>query len=327
MAVTFSVVVPTRNRPELFRAALDSVLRQTHSDIEVIVVNDGSDDDYLSAYQAMEADFPHTVTWLYQPRRPNGHGQSYSMNSGAYAASGEYLAFLDDDDEWVDDDHLSRAALAIEASDSPVDVLFTDQMAFLSDGSKVEEPLWLASLADSVASRERVAEDAYDVDVDFLLSARGFAHLNCTIVRRAHYLQMKGMDENIRYECDRDFYLRVIDSAKRMLYSPRLVSRHHVPDPKKRDNMSTLVSDLEKRAYQLTVLEKNLLAGSHPRIKAYARGSLANTYKHMTEALLRAESPQLASQHAWHALAARYSMKWHAYCVWLMAKTWLRGDR
>lgn len=324
MAVSFSVVIPTRNRPELFRAALESVLRQTHAGIEVLVVNDGTDEEYLSAYKAMEAEFSETITWLYQPRRPNGHGQSYSMNTGAYAASGSYLAFLDDDDEWTDDEHLSRAASAIEASAGAVDVMFTDQTAYRSDGSEVREPLWLSSLASSIQQRPRVVDDVYDVDVDFLLSARGFAHLNCTIVRRDHYLSIDGMDENIRYECDRDFFLRVVDGAAHLLYSPRSISRHNVPDPKKRDNMSTLVSDLEKRAYQLTVLEKNLLTAEHPRIRAYAKGGLANTYKYMADVLVRQNSLELALQHAWQALAARYSLKWHGYCCYLMVKSWIR---
>lgn len=324
MALTFSVVMPTRNRPELFRAALESVLRQSHTLVEVLVINDGSDDEFLPAYKAMENEFSDAVQWIYQPRRPNGHGQSYSMNSGAYAAAGDYLAFLDDDDEWTDDDHLSRMAEAIERSAKPVDVLFTDQTAYLSDGSKVEEPLWLASLANTVATRRQVTERVYEVDVDYLLTARGFAHLNCTVVRREHYLAMDGMDENIRYECDRDFYLRVIDSAEMLLYAPVDVSRHHVPDPKKRDNMSTLVSDLEKRAYQLTVLEKNLLTASHPRIRAYAKGSLANTYKHMIATLTKQGLTELAAQHAWQALAARYSLKWHLYCIYLSAKSWVR---
>ncbi len=321
MAVSFSVVIPTRNRPELFRAALESVLRQTH---QSLVVNDGTDEEYLSAYKAMEAEFSEAVTWLYQPRRPNGHGQSYSMNTGAYAASGNYLAFLDDDDEWTDDEHLSRAASAIEASAGAVDVMFTDQTAYRSDGSEVIEPLWLSSLASRIHQCPRVVDDVYEVDVDFLLSARGFAHLNCTIVRRDHYLSINGMDENIRYECDRDFFLRVVDGAEQLLYSPRSISRHNVPDPKKRDNMSTLVSDLEKRAYQLTVLEKNLLTAEHPRIRAYAQGGLANTYKHMADVLVRQNSPDLALQHAWQALAARYSLKWHGYCCYLMFKNWIR---
>jgi glycosyltransferase involved in cell wall biosynthesis len=41
--IDFSVVIPSRNRPELLRSAIDSVLTQTHANFELVVVNDGSD--------------------------------------------------------------------------------------------------------------------------------------------------------------------------------------------------------------------------------------------------------------------------------------------
>lgn len=322
-AVFFSVILPTRNRPELFKVALDSILRQTFSNLEVIVVNDGSEDSSLEAYKSLEAEYGDCVRWFYQPRRPNGHGQSYSMNSGAYLARGEYLAFLDDDDEWTDPEHLSRMHAALQASNGFADLAFSDQTAFRSDGSEIVEPLWLASLSERVGELSSVHPEVYAADVDFLLSARGFAHLNCTIAKRSLYLDIGGMDENVRYECDRDVYLRLIDAAASILYSPRRVSRHNVPDPRRKDNMSTLVSDLEKRLYQVVVLEKNLLFARHPRVRTYARGSLVNTYKHMSSVMKHQGRFALAAQHARMALGLRYSLKWHCYSSYLTLRSWV----
>ena len=313
----FSIILPTRNRPQLFRAALDSVLGQTFTELEVLVVNDGSSDEFLPSYQAMQAEYDERVKWHYQPQRPNGHGQSYSMNTGAYHARGEYITFLDDDDVWTDRDHLLRAHATIRATHAAPDVLYSNQTAFDSAGREIPIKVWIADLAEKVSPGMLVADDAYQVSTDFLLESAGFAHLNCTIIRRSLYLAMKGMDENIRYECDRDFYLRVIDTADTLYYLPRHVARHNVPDPKKKDNMSTLVSDLKKRLYQVNVLEKAVLLSQRQSVRTHAVAALANTYKHMTSSLLAAGRFDVAAKHAKKALALRYTLKWHAYCAYL----------
>ena len=88
----FSVVVPTYNRLPLLAEALGSVWRQTFTDYEVIVVDDGSTDG--------------TAEWLdsQTPRlrflRQENKGPGAARNLGAAEAKGEYLAFLDSDDVW-----------------------------------------------------------------------------------------------------------------------------------------------------------------------------------------------------------------------------------
>ena len=63
----FSVVIPTRNRVDLFKKALNSVLSQTFTNFEVIVVNDGSDKESLEAYKQFEKETPSNVYFRYQP--------------------------------------------------------------------------------------------------------------------------------------------------------------------------------------------------------------------------------------------------------------------
>ena len=57
----------------------------------------GRADENLKEYRALDEHYSE-VKFHYLAHRPNGHGQSYSMNVGAAHASGEYLCFLDDDD-------------------------------------------------------------------------------------------------------------------------------------------------------------------------------------------------------------------------------------
>jgi glycosyltransferase involved in cell wall biosynthesis len=97
MVTLVSVVIPTRGRPELLLRAVRSALAQTLQDIEVIVVIDGDDPPTESALEeTMRNDERVSVIAL-----TTSVGGSDARNRGVQAASGEWVAFLDDDDEWL----------------------------------------------------------------------------------------------------------------------------------------------------------------------------------------------------------------------------------
>lgn len=93
--VLISVVVPTRGRPELLGRALDSVFRQTLSAFEVIVVVDGPD---LPTMRALNEISDRRLRVI--PLAVNVGG-SEARNIGVDASRGRWIAFLDDDDEWM----------------------------------------------------------------------------------------------------------------------------------------------------------------------------------------------------------------------------------
>jgi glycosyltransferase involved in cell wall biosynthesis len=88
-----SVIVPCYNGAATIGRALASVFAQSFIDYEVVVVNDGSTDD-TAAVLARYGDRIRVIT---QPNR----GLSAARNAGVRASAGEYIAFLDDDDEWM----------------------------------------------------------------------------------------------------------------------------------------------------------------------------------------------------------------------------------
>jgi glycosyltransferase involved in cell wall biosynthesis len=91
--VFVTIIIPTFNRSKLLRRALESVYKQTFSEFEVIVIDDGSTDDTADMLQR---EFPR-VRYLYQSNK----GVSSARNKGIELAKGEWLAFLDSDDEWL----------------------------------------------------------------------------------------------------------------------------------------------------------------------------------------------------------------------------------
>lgn len=115
---TVSAVIPTRGRPGLVQRAVDSALAQTLAEIEVIVVIDGWDEATRAALSAI-ADERLSVIAL-----PVQVGGSEARNTGVRAARGEWIAFLDDDDEWLPQ-KLERQLEAARTSQARFPVIYS----------------------------------------------------------------------------------------------------------------------------------------------------------------------------------------------------------
>jgi glycosyltransferase involved in cell wall biosynthesis len=106
-----SVVIPTAQRPRLLLSALESIANQTYRDLEVIVVNDGGTplDSVVQPWRQRLS-----LTLVQLDRR---YGPARARNAGVDHASGEYIAFLDDDDI-VLPDHLQMAHAAMGSTNA-----------------------------------------------------------------------------------------------------------------------------------------------------------------------------------------------------------------
>src|SRR5271154_679320 len=89
---TVSVVIPVFNNGPYIADAVKSVLSQTRSPTEIIVVDDGSTDGTAAALQS----FRNSIRYVYQ----NNRGEPAARNRGIRESTGEYVAFLDGDDLW-----------------------------------------------------------------------------------------------------------------------------------------------------------------------------------------------------------------------------------
>ena len=89
-----SVVIATYNRAQHLRGAINSVLQQTYTDYEILVVDDGSVDETADVVREYSRE---PLRYVYQP---NG-GSASARNRGLRMSSGDYIAFIDDDDRWL----------------------------------------------------------------------------------------------------------------------------------------------------------------------------------------------------------------------------------
>lgn len=92
-----SVIIPTCNRPELLKKAIESVIGQSYKDWELIIVDDG---DELKAEEAVNSFADSRIRYLSHAVRKGG---GVARNTGIKNAQGEFITFLDDDDEWLKD--------------------------------------------------------------------------------------------------------------------------------------------------------------------------------------------------------------------------------
>jgi glycosyltransferase involved in cell wall biosynthesis len=100
-----SIIIPTYERREYLRGAIQTALGQKYKNMEIIVVDDGSLDPYASQ---IVSEFPESVTCI---RHDENQGLSAARNTGIEQSSGEFIAFLDDDDRW----HRNKITRQIEA--------------------------------------------------------------------------------------------------------------------------------------------------------------------------------------------------------------------
>ncbi|MCK5344238.1 MAG: glycosyltransferase family 2 protein, partial [Candidatus Heimdallarchaeota archaeon] len=90
-----SVILTTFNRAELLPRVIDSVLHQTFTGFELLIVDDFSQDQTSEIIRTFNDD---RIKYV---RHAENRGLSAARNTGIFHAIGEYIAFLDDDDEWI----------------------------------------------------------------------------------------------------------------------------------------------------------------------------------------------------------------------------------
>lgn len=129
----FSIIIPTYNRAEFISMAIDSVIKQTFSDWELLIIDDGSTDNskiIINNY------FDKRIKYIYQENSE----RSVARNNGIKNSLGKYICFLDSDDKYVED-HLENLFNFILKNDTPEALIFCN--AFIlnnGDLSKLELP-------------------------------------------------------------------------------------------------------------------------------------------------------------------------------------------
>lgn len=126
---TVSAIIPTYNRSDSVGRAIQSVLDQTYQDFELIIVDDGSTDSTEEVIKSFDDE-----RIVYLSHDENKGKPAAARNTGIKEARGEYIAFLDSDDEWLPK-KLEKQMQVMCASSESVGVVYCFWKRFLIDGS------------------------------------------------------------------------------------------------------------------------------------------------------------------------------------------------
>lgn len=191
--IEFSVVIPTYNRAHLIGRAVQSVLEQRRSAMEVIVVDDGSSDNTAEVVQSFGAQ----VRYLHQQNA----GSAKARDNGFRTAKSPWIALLDSDDLWLPH-HLERMADAIAATDGQANYYFADCMEPPEKGGR---HLWDA-IDFSINGDFELCRDGTDWVVR---EGRQPTMLQASVFKRSAYLAAGGFHPLLRYRDDTHLFMKL----------------------------------------------------------------------------------------------------------------------
>jgi glycosyltransferase involved in cell wall biosynthesis len=184
-----SVIVPFLNMRRFLPDAVDSVYRQTLSDWELLLVDDGSDDGGADLALEIAGRDPKRVRVLL-PDTSSARGASAARNRGLRVAQGEYIAFLDADDIWLPD-KLERQQVLLE--ESPAAAMTFARVHYFfenpEEGGGWDQPF--APLQDRVYPPP-------ELTVAFLRDANIYPCPTATLIRRSALIEVGGFEERFR---------------------------------------------------------------------------------------------------------------------------------
>lgn len=201
---TVSVVIPTYNRANLVSRAIQSVLNQTYQDFEIIVVDDASKDDTKIVVNNFNDD-----RIIYVQHEINKGGGA-SRNTGIKKAQGDYIGFLDDDDEWLPE-KLEKQIIKFQHSSEKVGLVYSGFFYVLEKNDKIMSEVY-PSLSGNV----------------YVELLKGCILGSPTPLIKKSSFQKAGLfDEELPSCQDWDMWIR-ISKYYEFDFVPEILAKHHV---------------------------------------------------------------------------------------------------
>lgn len=213
-----SVVLPAYNGERFIAAAIESVLQQTYGDWELLIVNDGSTDRTLTVIAPYLKHHADRMRLIDQPNQ----GVAAARNQGLAQATGELLAFLDQDDVLLPD----KLALQVQCFDRH------PELSIVHSGWRLVDAAG-RTLADIEPWQDAPRLDAIDWirRMPVLFSAMLF--------RRSALLQINGLDRQYKQACDVDLVQRLVLAGAESIWLRQVTTLYRQHD--RNDSLNTLV--------------------------------------------------------------------------------------
>jgi glycosyltransferase involved in cell wall biosynthesis len=306
-----SVVIPTYNRADKVRKGIESVLAQTFTDLEVIVVDDGSSDE---TGQTLKQSFGDRIRYYFQPNQ----GVSVARNKGIEEARGEWIAFLDSDDLW-EKEKLESQLDAMERFDPECGACYTDVRFF-----NYPETRTMFQLAEDNYRHDEAM--GINTDVLRLLVKPGGAGmvvcLSSFLAKTDTIRKLGGFDPSLLYSQDSEFMFRLAMltafcyvNRPLVLFDRSPVEDRHVGVSSAWNSMEFFLQDSQLRLEGLLRLTEN----QPTAIRDLVRRQLGSIHSGWVNCYL--ETGQYRKARAAAYKAAQMNLTFNVAVKWLL--TWI----
>ena len=302
-APRFSVVIPVYNGAAFVARAVESVLAQTWAAHEIIVVDDGSTDDTAQVVAELVARHPERLRALHQANA----GVSAARNTGAQAATGDWLSFLDADD-WFYPDRLEAHARFI-LDDPALDFLTADYDYRRPDGSRISGSMELHDAGRALLAKAP-SHDRAILTADALepFVADHFGDTHTLSVPRSTFLALGGYPTGYRVCEDVFFLVRLCARSSRIGVVCHPVAAYLIHDASatRRNPLQAQIDNvrtLQAMAAAAASFPAPIARGVHTRL-AHGRLNLAYAYTRagMRRQALKAVLPNVLQSPGWTSI-------------------------
>ena len=183
-----SVIIPTFNRENLIKDAINSVLEQTYQNFEILIIDDGSTDDTSDVVKSIGDT---RIKYIYQENA----GVSRARNNGIENAQGEYIAFLDSDDFWHPEKLEKQATVLDQNSDADIVTNSSQYQTFQND---------LICIKNNLAKNQKEV-------ISMMLLCQDMVYTGTPVlcVRKRIFEKSGVFDEEMRFCEDWDLFFRM----------------------------------------------------------------------------------------------------------------------
>lgn len=206
-----SVIIPTYNRGYIIEHSINSVLAQTYTNYELIIVDDGSTDATASLVKTICASGRRGVERISYVKQEQS-GKSTALNRGIAAANGEWLAFLDSDDLWLP----TKLEMQVRALDE-----FGSCDACFTDAQYTNNPKLNITAFRRAGRRHSGVIGVIPDALSFVIEEPHGIHEQTLLVRTSRFKEMAPFDAKIRVLEDHDFVFRLALHVKRFCFVNR----------------------------------------------------------------------------------------------------------
>lgn len=292
-----SVLIPAYNAGRTIERALASVFAQDYQPVEIIVIDDGSTDNtgHLAAR--------HGNAGVRLVRLPHNCGVSAATNAGLGLATGEFIAFLDADDEWLPG-KLEAQVAVLKSSPGASFVCGPWREAHLSGTVTVQPAHRPSGPSSQYAWRE--------------LLAGSYVLKSTVVARRMQISTTGGFDESLQIAEDQDMWIKLAIIGTVVWHPAPLTVHHQVPDSltqryvlrQQEFVLPMITMHLRAQRHHLTPKEIRAILGTrYAQIgrSLYQAGRYSSGLYYLGRAILLGTQP---TEHLWYILIASPPVRW-----------------